>query len=318
MGPRRRRRGRLGFIALSPPRKVRASMGPRRRRRGRGRVVFGNITLTNSLQWGHVVVDVEGLTSRGWGCVRRCGCFNGATSSSTLKGTGDRLSTTTPAPQLQWGHVVVDVEGAGQVPVPAGIPAASMGPRRRRRGRVIAAAPDMLEALASMGPRRRRRGRSSTKRSRGSRPDRRFNGATSSSTWKAPPLKYSPPQTWPLQWGHVVVDVEGKFNTLENNAAVVAASMGPRRRRRGRSGLRFLAKASRRFNGATSSSTWKDVDRVMTDFDRLLASMGPRRRRRGRRCPCVDGAHVPCEASMGPRRRRRGRDDVGQRPDPPG
>ncbi len=134
-----------------------------------------------------------------------------------------------------------------------------------------------------------------------------FNGATSSSTWKAADGPPPDAATVALQWGHVVVDVEGR----EGGRAVERsedASMGPRRRRRGR-GV-YSAGLGRRewqlqwghvvvdvegqseprhsrlmwwcFNGATSSSTWKGRRRCRCRPPAALASMGPRRRRRGR------------------------------------
>ena len=109
--------------------------------------------------------------------------FNGATSSSTWKAQMGRKPAFVSS-TLQWGHVVVDVEGAHQWARTHGLPA-SMGPRRRRRGRAAgmphesavllmlqwghvvvdvegadgADGADGASAYASMGPRRRRRGR---------------------------------------------------------------------------------------------------------------------------------------------------------------
>ncbi len=84
-----------------------------------------------------------------------------------------------------------------------------------------------------------------------------FNGATSSSTWKACAACIGDAAFQVLQWGHVVVDVEGKPEHYEI-ARRRLASMGPRRRRRGRAEPRTGASsASPGFNGATSSSTWK-------------------------------------------------------------
>ena len=256
---------------------------------------------------------------------------------------------------LQWGHVVVDVEGKGlrlsrtraQCP-------ASMGPRRRRRGRSCPATGG--PGLDSVGF----NGATSSSTWKGNSKPRAlqwtscFNGATSSSTWKEPQTENvarEPSQasmgprrrrrgrrefvslrmlklTW-LQWGHVVVDVEGLLPPPPRSASTLA-SMGPRRRRRGRSTSRCGATstsaplqwghvvvdvegARRRqdpplsaspgfngatssstwkehpqippqtpprlgFNGATSSSTWKALGVLLVEVLLRLASMGPRRR----------------------------------------
>ncbi len=88
---------------------------------------------TSRLQWGHVVVDVEGL--------RRV------------------IGTDSTVPTLQWGHVVVDVEG-------------------RRLGNVSDAVDERFNGATS----------SSTWKDVGVSPtttkNEGFNGATSSSTWK--------------------------------------------------------------------------------------------------------------------------------------
>ena len=111
---------------------------------------------------------------------------------------------------LQWCHVVVDVEGKALLGVNDDVGSASMGPRRRRRGRNLSPAPSQPASPC-------------------------FNGATSSSTWKAMhglPLFAA---IHALQWGHVVVDVEGGPR-LGRSPPRLRASMGPRRRPRGRAG----------------------------------------------------------------------------------
>ncbi len=279
-------------------------MGPRRRRRGRKRSDLPMDPPEARLQWGHVVVDVEGHRSQArrtcrprrfngatssstwkenvmlWG-PPGTGSFNGATSSSTWKARSAARRAPTSR-RLQWGHVVVDVEGQRH-------------PDKRR---------DRLPA--STGPRRRRRGRPSSPGS-GTGSATGFNGATSSSTWKVaaggPNVAHYQQASMgprrrrrgrlddaavagvasiPLQWGHVVVDVEGApFRFARGRPDT--ASMGPRRRRRGRGGhLRRNRPARHRFNGATSSSTWKDTHRHRVAPSRRIASMGPRRRRPGR------------------------------------
>jgi len=187
---------------------------------------------------------------------------------------------------LQWGHDEGVVEG------------------------LLASLQDCHRVIASMGPRRRRRGRPLFHRLDPT-PRRRFNGATTKASWKArrPLLKPSGP--WSLQWGHDEGVVEGVAFVLCDRVDS-RASMGPRRRRRGR-----------RAGDVSAENV-------------LRASMGPRRRRRGR--PerikerfgdefslqwghdegVVEGRSASTAtsakswASMGPRRRRRGR--LGSRP----
>ncbi len=182
-------------------------MGPRRRRRGRGgRRFCGPVA----------------------GSVR----FNGATSSSTWKvGHGAPIPSSGWA--LQWGHVVVDVEGQMPRSARKGRRPASMGPRRRRRGRrSLRGQIGNARGRASMGPRRRRRGRAPPA-CHGACGGRSFNGATSSSTWKARHRRGRARRSTELQWGHVVVDVEGPRHSCRTTS-MMQASMGPRRRRRGR------------------------------------------------------------------------------------
>ncbi len=157
------------------------------------------------LQWGHVVVDVEGRR-RGDRPIGVASRFNGATSSSTwkagcaLRSLASRSSFNGATSSSTWKAPLWWVWSREFV--------ASMGPRRRRRGRDRPGIPwGPGTVAASMGPRRRRRGRGCWPRG-------------------------SVPATV-LQWGHVVVDVEGKARAARR--------------------LNRLA----RFNGATSSSTWK-------------------------------------------------------------
>ena len=109
MGPPRRRGGRgadkVGLLECGV-----ASMGPPRRRGGRGfDSEAGAPSRPATLQWGHLVVEVEGPRSR-MPPVCWPGCFNGATSSSRWKAfTSHAMSAGWL--QLQWGHLVVEVEG---------------------------------------------------------------------------------------------------------------------------------------------------------------------------------------------------------------
>ncbi len=168
-------------------------------------------SVCSPLQWGHVVVDVEGRPRVQADRSER-DRFNGATSSSTWKasvahGWGEGVG------KLQWGHVVVDVEGARAV-------SRTRGPCRGFNGATSSStwkgmrsgSRRHLASLASMGPRRRRRGRHRAPRP-ASTPTRGFNGATSSSTWKGRRRRPASRRCHPLQWGHVVVDVEGWSTT---------------------------------------------------------------------------------------------------------
>ncbi len=235
-----------------------------------------------ALQWGHVVVDVEGAQALVFS-VSTAARFNGATSSSTWKGNNTAFGYVVPG-LLQWGHVVVDVEGTQSAHALRLVWSSFNGATSSSTWKVVVGRGwcSAEPCYASMGPRRRRRGRMPGLSSRS--PDGGgFNGATSSSTWKGPrspryarPVK--PASMGPrrrrrgrtvtpsvvgrglpkLQWGHVVVDVEG----LEVDPVRSVGSVG--------------------FNGATSSSTWKAVHCGCHVAALALASMGPRRRRRGR------------------------------------
>ncbi len=154
----------------------------------------------------------RGRRKTGRGGLVRSTRFNGATSSPTWKGRAVRL----PARPRR---------------------GASMGPRRRRRGRELGLRRDSPQPVhASMGPRRRRRGRSSQRRSCAGR-SQGFNGATSSPTWKdgerlarcwQDDVSFNGATSSPTWKGQ---------SGLAGNDARTVASMGPRRRRRGRSGL---------------------------------------------------------------------------------
>ena len=103
-----------------------------------------------------------------------------------------------------------------------------------------------------------------------------FNGATSSSTWKAALV-------------------------AATASCLTVASMGPRRRRRGRYDEHICRMAAfAGFNGATSSSTWKELAiAVATDTPFVGASMGPRRRRRGRFATLLDAVLRVMELQWG-------------------
>ena len=296
MGPRRSRRGRHS----SPPRDPRdpASMGPRRRRRGRQfrrrhRRQYGGFngattkaswkTLSSvgvarlvRLQWGHDEVVVEGI---GTGALRprRRRRFNGATTKESWKGQravtragvyGFNGATTKASWKRSYGVTPSDRD-------------ASMGPRRRSRGRrAVRLHAPTDDQSASMGPRRRSRGRGRRHGRQGSCcrcfngattkaswkgmleafDTRRlltcFNGATTKASWKARTTTHANRPLTALQWGHDEGVVEGERRARRPGRSTVA-SMGPRRRRRGRRLAEDDAPARLCFNGATTKSSWK-------------------------------------------------------------
>ena len=67
------------------------------------------------------------------------------------------------------------------------------------------------------------------------RPKSRFNGATSSRTWKAHQIPSTTQRPSSLQWSHVLTNVESAPLDL------------------------WLLRPQPRFNGATSSRTWKEI-----------------------------------------------------------
>ena len=131
-----------------------------------------------------------------------------------------------------------------------------MGPRPLGRGN----RPDDLVAqavpvAASMGPRPLGRGNHRGWQTR-SQCSHRFNGATSSRTWKLQRGRWIVRRDMKLQWGHVLSDVE----TLRPSP---------------------LCPIHRRFNGATSSRTWKPPRWNLWPAKTNVASMGPRPLGRG-------------------------------------
>ncbi len=135
---------------------------------------------------------------------------------------------------------------------------------------------------ASMGPRRCRRGRRRGTWTPSGSPTC-FNGATPMSAWKTPPRPGLNRAAVELQWGHADVGVED-VPPADATTPVRTASMGPRRCRRGRRSTMNPSPGSlASFNGATPMSAWKTRGIDGLDHDAGLASMGPRRCRRGRR-----------------------------------
>ena len=263
----------------------RASMGPPRRRGGRSTTAPTRAVSRGRLQWGHLVVEVEGYEAPTPEAITALG-FNGATSSSRWKGPTPRPFTRRRH-RLQWGHLVVEVEGCLLVEVQPAVGKSSNGATSSSRWKAdVTPRCAMPKAVwASMGPPRRRGERVSPGTSK-TLSGCCFNGATSSSRWKdavdahrrlvdlfasmGPPRRRGGWATssrcsrapvmlqWghlvvevegtrdsdtgcnpesELQWGHLVVEVEGRPAARQGRARR-AASMGPPRRRGGRSSQR--------------------------------------------------------------------------------
>ena len=281
-------------------------MGPPRRRGGRTSTLCVRQPPARRLQWGHLVVEVEGFRCSRWGPPGPPS-FNGATSSSRWKASLDPWRGITPL-WLQWGHLVVEVEGSSRGRRDGHRSAASMGPPRRRGGRVAAYRETVTEVATLQW------GHLVVE----------VEGRSTSALLVV--------ASSALQWGHLVVEVEGD-GEQGSQLLGVKASMGPPRRRGGRpsseeyrrcamtplqwghlvvevEGGRPLSRckmASSSFNGATSSSRWKARALVPGAACRPPASMGPPRRRGGRAVAAWATGHLQRTASMGPPRRRGGR-----------
>ncbi len=204
-----------------------------------------------ALQWGHDEGVVEGAT-----CPvllpRPLTCFNWATTKESWKACQPESSFIR-------------------------IPLASIGPRRRSRGRRLSMSYLADDEMASIGPRRRSRGRHGfdnpvrageeasigpRRTSRGRHVpqgiaianDRRFNWATTKESWKA--FRRSKILAWldALQWGHDegVVEAQGQCRTHDESQYQAAS------------------------DGATTKESWKaSLGGFSLNAD---ASMGPRRR----------------------------------------
>ena len=180
-----------------------ASMGPRRGRRGNlSQLVNGN-TADSGLQWGRVVEDAETRLGR-------------PRAEEPLG--------------LQWGRVVEDAETASPDRIRKNLQAASMGPRRGRRGNLRQ--PDRRDRRrpASMGPRRGRRGNRRERvrgvfgldASMGPRRGRRGNSSALAGRARRRAASMGPRR-----------GRRGNGRRVRGPHIAVDASMGPRRGRRG-------------------------------------------------------------------------------------
>ena len=88
---------------------------------------------------------------------------------------------------LQWSHVLTNVERAKKTVNKTATEEASMEPRPHERGKSAKAKPGRLGCIS-------------------------FNGATSSRTWKALYVEELPTGHCPLQWSHVLTNVERRYS----------------------------------------------------------------------------------------------------------
>ena len=207
------------------------------------------------LQWGHLVVEVEGQWRRCRCWLRRAHRFNGATSSSRWK-VRRTVEGLVAQGMLQWGHLVVEVEGS----------------------RTAASEECSCHCFNGATSSSRWKARRSPDRSC---EDLSFNGATSSSRWKASYLR--PSRVASACFNGATSSSRWKGRFPPSATRFWGASMGPPRRRGGRvARLVVLVAPWLCFNGATSSSRWKVPGSELCPCRRRRASMGPPRRRGGR------------------------------------
>jgi len=206
-----------------------ASMEPRLLRRGNISPSLKVNLKNDGLQWSHAFSDVE--TDSAVGMAGPLMRFNGATPSQTWKpaadahGTPPDLGASMEPRLLRRGNLQCFDENIAAI-------LASMEPRLLRRGNAAGSRIGQRGVKASMEPRLLRRGNFCPGR-RPCHPNRSFNGATPSQTWK------------PL----IAAEIEKRE---------AKASMEPRLLRRGNI-LRkdYLDEQRTGFNGATPSQTWK-------------------------------------------------------------
>ena len=162
---------------------------------------------------------------------RGVNCFNGATAMKPWKSIG-LTSHRLPYWSLQWGH--------GDEAVEENVESVGCG--------------DQCDA--SMGPRRRSRGRA-TPRERGWETTGSFNGATAMKPWKSPASRRSVPRGTGLQWGHgdeAVEEPDRRRHVAAKKARFNGATaMKPWKTRKGRRSGRVGPD----FNGATAMKLWK-------------------------------------------------------------
>ena len=236
--------------------------------------------------------------------------FNGATSSRTWKGVSVEPEATKVCGQLQWSHVLTNVESPRNQRAIVGGVGASMEPRPHERGKYRLLVRAFSAAGASMEPRPHERGKDSNTKKLPHRPSC-FNGATSSRTWKdceslsrhSMAIRFNgatSSRTWKVAacWhqacGQTCFNGATSSRTWKETACRRAVSAA--RRLQWSHVLTNVESIAQyvlaipvhwRFNGATSSRTWKGaMDVCVTAIP--YASMEPRPHERGKltlRCP---------------------------------
>ena len=227
-------------------------MEPRPHERGKDSDLTAIAALSPSLQWSHVLTNVERVCC----CNRkeRRNSFNGATSSRTWKGQSPssacRIQPASMEPRphergklrqvrgfhlckvmLQWSHVLTNVERTGCE--------AGKGENMELQ---------WSHVLTNV----------------------------ESARWPLPLRR-----RLALQWSHVLTNVESSHECA-NLTAPQLASMEPRPHERGKNDPSNQSQVRHnRFNGATSSRTWKDATN-RSHYNFRNASMEPRPHERGK------------------------------------
>ncbi len=137
---------------------------------------------------------------------------------------------------------------------------------------------------------------------------RRFNWATTKESWKARTRLMRCRHRPCFNWATTKESWKGRPAAKESIPSThPAASIGPRRRSRGRRLLMMTyMPVVTSFNWATTKESWKADELIVVTSPQDEASIGPRRRSRGRHGPPDLLMRIPV-ASIGPRRRSRGR-----------
>ena len=253
MEPRPHERGKPSLRQSVSPGSCNASMEPRPHERGKLVIVVASTVSTVMLQWSHVLTNVE---SAGWSETANIGMpgFNGATSSRTWKATmgkgintvlagfnGATSSRTWKAmakeynellrQKLQWSHVLTNVERPPEAKSRHADSSLQWSHVLTNVERTAPGHSPAMSATASMEPRPHERGKNHR-----CIPER-------AGRW--------------LQWSHVLTNVERlpegsllkrKPKTLQWSHVLTNVE---------RSLAFWILLDQTRFNGATSSRTWK-------------------------------------------------------------
>ena len=259
----------------------RASIWPRRQRRGELAGGGGGETPLVASIWPRR--QRRGEPRRPSPGSRAAGSFNLATTSASWRTAGrrrtggrrGRFNLATTSASWRTPH-----DGPG-VPPHLG---ASIWPRRQRRGERGLMAARVTEVCASIWPRRQRRGELTTTAQDIVASAALQFGHDVSVVENLPgkPLPLSRPK---LQFGHDVSVVENERREREGRRRLQAASIWPRRQRRGEpGGGRGPGRRQEGFNLATTSASWR-TQRRNERVPQRVASIWPRRQRRGEPWP---------------------------------